>query len=94
MLDESHDVFDDESEDVYCEVQVCKKQRVIRLCFICIGCTIKYEAKNKAKFNSCCGADNVNFTFTDKVKFHKHLDEHRKRGDNVPQKYYEMRIVP
>ena len=93
MLDESHDVFDDESEDVYCEVQICKKQRVVSLCFICIGCTIKYEAKNRAKFVSCCGGDDINFSFTNKTKFNNHLDIHRSRGENVPQEYYELELA-
>ena len=52
MKGELHDVFEDESEDVYCEMKPCKKQRVKMLCYTCIGCTIKYEAKNKAKFGS------------------------------------------
>lgn len=85
------DVFADE-EDIYCEVRPCKKQRVKRLCFVCIGCTIRYEAKNKAKFNSCCGGDDVNFTFTNKLKFEKHLNDHRSRGESVPDKYYEMEL--
>ena len=89
----AYDSFEDESEDGYCEIKPCKRQRVKQWCFTCIGCTIKYEEKNKAKFNSCCGGDDVNFTFTDKVRFNKHLDEHRKRGENVPQKYYEMELV-
>ena len=88
MKGELHDVFEDESEDVYCEMRPCKKQRVKMLCYTCVGCTIKYEAKNKAKFSSCCGGDNVNFTFTSRFKFEQHLDEHRSRGENVPQEYY------
>ena len=86
------DVFGDE-EDIYCEVRTCKKQRVKRLCFVCIGCTIRYEAKNKAKFNSCCGGDDVNFTFTNKLKFEKHLNDHRSRGENVPDEYYELELA-
>ena len=70
MIDRAYDIFEDESEDVYCEIKPCKKQRVKRWCFVCLGCTIKYEAKNKSKFNSCCGGSDVNFTFTNKVKFH------------------------
>ena len=93
MIARAYDIFEDESEDVYCEIKPCKRQRVKRWFFVCLGCTIKYEAKNKAKFNSCCGGDDVNFTFTNKVKFHKHLDEHRKRGEYVPDRYYEMELV-
>ena len=93
MLDDANDVFEDEEEDVYCEIKPCKKQRVIRMCFICIGCTIKYEAKNKAKFNSCCGGGGVNSSFTSKTKFHNHLDIHRSRSESVPQEYYELELA-
>ncbi len=93
MIARAYDIFEDESEDVYCEIKPCKRQRVKRWCFVCLGCTIKYEAKNKSKFISCCGGDDVNFTFTNKVKFNKHLDEHRKRGEYVPDRYYEMELV-
>ena len=81
------DVFDEEP-DVYCEMKPCKKQKVATMCYICVGCTIKYEAKNKAKFLSCCSADNVNFSFTSRYKFEQHLDQHRARGERVPQEYY------
>ena len=87
---EPHDIFDEEEGDVYCEVKACKKQGVVGLCFVCIGCTIKYEAKNKAKFLSCCGAEAVNHSFTNKEKFIKHLDTHRSRGEFVPERYYDM----
>ena len=82
----------DISEDLYCEVWTCKRQRVLTMCFTCIGCTIQHEAHATSVASSCCSGDNLNWTATRLGQFHAHLDSHRNRGDFVPEEYYELEL--
>ena len=79
---------EDISEDLYCEVLPCKRQRAPTSCFTCIGCTIQLEAHSKASYKSCCSGGGMNWTATRIHEFHRHLDQHAERGDWIPPEYY------
>jgi hypothetical protein len=95
MSEDRFDVYDTVDDVI---VSVIKKRfsafsRAERYEFCCSDCLIKIEMLNNRKMHGCCGPK-VTTDYTTKYKdtFHLHLQEHIRRGDEVPEDAWSLEL--
>ena len=93
MSEDKFDVYDTVDDVI---VSVVKKRfsafsRAERYEFCCSDCFIKIEQLNQRTMLSCCGGKtSTDWTTVYKDAFILHLQEHERRGDEVPEDAWEL----
>ena len=63
-----------------------------RLHLVCLNCNIRKELIAGTDGSCCSNTKSPNYHTRLRTAWTKHLDTHRRRGDNFPDKFYEMKL--
>ena len=63
-----------------------------RLHLVCLNCDIRKELIAGTDGSCCSNTKSPNYHTRLRTAWTKHLDTHRRRGDNFPDKFYEMKL--
>ena len=63
-----------------------------RLHLVCLNCDIRKELIAGTDGSCCSNTKSPNYHTRLRTAWTKHLDTHRRRGDNFPDKFYDMKL--